>query len=332
MKKTILIIGTILMILGISDGVLTALSNELAFKFYNQQGISSFQKKEWTNSRENFEQVALKFRPWQLVGKNNELAVLCEQKKYSVLDKQLENILQNECSLSAEKIPSFCENIFYLAGLTQYRLGEELETKNQKPFFERAIFEFQKTLALNPQNTWAKENIDFIFKIFAEKQRQEQQKQEQKSGGKNQSGKDDDKQDKQNSNQNKNSNKQNEQQNSAKNLPNKDEQSGQDEKNAENSVEGSEKNPAKNQPTLSRLPENIKQAIEQAQQDLEQDKNQQGFYRSRSAAEKDKQKSNNPFNMFENDPFFQNFFGNDPFFNSHKKLTKTIADPDEKDW
>ncbi len=321
MKKTILIIGTILIILGISGGVLTALSNELAFKFYNQQGISAFQKKEWTNSRENFEQVSLKFRPWQLVGKNNKLATLCEQKRYSAVNKQLENILQNECSLSAEKIPSFCENIFYLAGLVQYRLGEKLETKKQKPFLERAIFEFQKTLALNPQNTWAKENIDFILKNFVEKQRQEQPKQEQKSGDKNQSGKDDDKQD-----------KQNEQKNPAKNSSNKDEQSGQDEKNTENSVEGSEKNPAKNQPAPSRLPENIKQAIEQAQQDLEQDKNRQGFNRSKSAAEKNKQKSNNPFNMFENDPFFQNFFRNDPFFNPHKNLTKTIADPDEKDW
>jgi len=328
MKKTILIIGTILIILGISGGVLTALSNELAFKFYNQQGISSFQKKEWTNSRENFEQAALKFRPWQLVGKNNKLAIPYEQKKYSALNKQLENILQNECSLSAEKIPSFCENIFYLAGLTQYRLGEKLETKKQKTFFERAIFEFQKTLALNPQNTWAKENIDFILKIFVEKQHQEQQKQEQKSGNKkpkdenqNQSRKDNDKQD-----------EKNEQQNSAKNSSNEEEQSGKDEKNAESSVEGSEKNPAKNQPALSRLPENIKQAIEQAQQDLEQDKNRQGFNRSKSAAEKDKQNSNDPFNVFGNDPFFQNFFGNDPFFNPHKNLTKTIADPDEKDW
>jgi len=160
--------------------ILITFSNELTFKFYNQQGITNFKEKKWIKSYENFQQAALKFKTWELAVKNNQLAIFYEQKKYFELNKKLKDILKNDCSLSATKISNFCENIFYLNGLTQYRLGENLEIKKQKKYFEQAILEFKKTLALNPDNIWAKENIDFILKNFEKKQKQKKQ-QNQKS-------------------------------------------------------------------------------------------------------------------------------------------------------
>jgi hypothetical protein len=344
-----------LILIGVLGGVLTTFPNELALKFYNKKGVFAFEKKDWLNSRENFHQASLKFNPWQLAEKNNELSILYEQKKYSELNKELKNILKNDCSLSAPKIPSFCENIFYLAGLTQYRLGETLTTKEQKPFFERAIFEFQKTLALNPSNIWAKENIDFILKKFAEKQQQEQQKQDQKSDKNNKNSQEKNKdfseqgaQENSTKNESEKEN-QSQQQSSSKDVEQKDNQSTSVDKNSSSSQNkeeqlsqndktskssaGKEEDSAKNEPTPSRLPENIQQALEQTQQDLEQDKNQQGFNRSRSAAENN-QNLKDPFQ----DDFFQNFFGNDPFFNNffggrnEKKFHKNISNPNEKDW
>ncbi len=372
MKKFLVGFSILLILIGISGGILAAFPNEISFKIANFRGISAVQKQDFSTAKKFFEQAEKSFPSWKLAGESNKLGVLYQEKKYQELSSKLAKISDTECSLRAKKIPSFCENIFYLNGLVQYRLGEKLETKKQKTFFEKAISEFQKTLALNPQNKWAEENIAFILKNFAEKQAQEQVKNKQNSQDKkNNSGeeKSSDKQNNQDSSKKENSLNQNqEQKNSSEKTSEENKQNPSDQKgnsaNQQNQAEKNldknsdknqkgtsskpdSKNPAKKskngsagnqenkkqKPVPSRLPQNIQQELERVQKQLEQDKNQQGFNRSRSAAEKDKQNSADPFNMFANDPFFQNFFGNDPFFNpTPKNLSRTIQNPNEKDW
>lgn len=349
MKKKILVTVTILLLLGISGVVLRFFPNEVTFKYFNRQGIITKNQQNLQKASRFFNQAEESFSPWGIASKNNELDLLYEEKKYSELKEKLQLILNKECSLSSREIPSFCENIFYLAGITQYRLGEKLDIKEQKPYFEKAIYEFQKSLALNPGNTWAKENIAFILKNFEEKQVQKQQKpsdKDQKKDGeqdkknkesmnKNSSDKNKQNKDIDKSKQGKKDKKQSDSENKQAKSDNQEENNNQNnndnDKGNDNQKSG-EKATKKDNPEPSRLPENIKQALEKAQKDLEQDKNQQGFNRSKAASEKDKQNGNDPFGMFGNDPFFQNFFGNDPFFNPQKNLTKTITNPDEKDW
>ena len=82
----------------------------------------------------------------------------------------------------------------------------------------------------------------------------------------------------------------------------------------------------------------MQQALEQAQKQLEkeqQEGKQRGFNRSKSAAEKNNLKNQDPFEQMRNDPFFQDFFGNDPFFNQQfqkPKARNQLNNPNEKDW
>ena len=172
MKTWLKNIGLILLISLVFAGTAWFLPNELNFKIQNFRG--------------KFAQAKQVFPQWKLLAENNELGKAYEQKNYSAVKKNLAKILENECLLDQKVIPEVCENIFYLAGITDYRLGEKLSLQKQKPLFEKAIYEFEKVLALNPQNTWAKENIAFILKKLAEKQQAEKQKQQQNQQNKDQ--------------------------------------------------------------------------------------------------------------------------------------------------
>lgn len=356
MKKFITPILFSVLFIGISISVLSFFPNEMAFKIINEKGIESFSKGDFPSAKRYFEQGKEKFTHWNLVSKNNTLGILYAEKKYKKLEEELKKITKKECSFNQKSIPEFCENIFYLDGITQYRLGENFEKEKQKNIFKNAILDFQKALALNPKNIWAKENIDFILKKL-------QKKKENQSSTKNSKSKKNSKKDKEANQENKYDKNSSKQSDMAKNpQENKNggtadennkklsdsEENFQGEKNkkteknseqsdSENSKNGKAQNESKKSETssqASRLPKEIQDAIKQTQQNLEdQSENQTGFNRSLSAAQNNKNNTD-PFDTFQNDPFFQQFFGNDPFFNRsfEKKFNKTISNPNEKDW
>ncbi len=322
--KILFIIFIIITFIGSIYSIIFFLPNEIGFKIVNKQ--------------KNFLKAEKLFPKWELVSKNNYLGQLYEQKKYSILSKNLKNISEKTCSLKNQKISEVCANIFYLEGLTLYQKGKELNDKQQKEFFEKSILAFTKVMIMTDKTSkpyiWAKENIDFILNKF-----QENQKKDNKSQNK---PKKDNKKEKEEKQQNKNNSSKNKEQESEtknkddKNSKNKEKQQSSEEENDKKegkSKQQSDKNKDNNKPKPSRLPTEMQQQLEQIQKQLEQTqkKSQKGFNRSKSAAEKNNLNNQNPFN----DPFFQDFFGNDPFFQNpfEKKFNKNISNnSDEKDW
>jgi hypothetical protein len=322
------IIAGILIFVGIFVGVGIFANNEVTFKIYNWQGIHA---KEQDSAIIFFQKASKAYPKWKLIAKNNELGVLYEQKKYDELNIQLQETIENECSLEKESISEFCKNIFYLNGLVQYRLGENKNVSEQKKYFEDAIYNFQKTLAIDNENTWAKENIEFILNKFASEQQTQQQEQDGGQGDQEQS---------------KNSKEGQGQQD----QEGQQEQGNQQEQNGEQQQDGDEQGDAEQkegqngnqqdgegqeQSQDSRLPQQMQQELEQYQQELDQNQDSQGFNRSQSAAQKNNLKNQDPLEQMMNDPFFQQFFGNDPMMQNmmgEKNFTKDITNPNEKDW
>lgn len=359
-KKNIQFLVLVLFILGLAFSVFTYTKNELRFKYFNRVGIGEKNSVE----KEKYFHLAMLNKPeWALVTKSNKLDILYQEKKYEELKKKIDDIENNECSLNKKETSEFCENVFYLGGLVEYRLGQKDKEKEEE-FNKKAIFEFQKTLDVNLKNIWAKENIEFLLKKNQElKKQKEEPKQKQGKGqdkkdDKNQngkSGKDGEKHKQDQKNGQGKNNKENQKNEKRKG----DEQKGQkgqsekeNKKNKENGINSKSSQNQNNQAGKklenknnqnqnggkSRLPSQIQRALEQQQKKLDQEqKNQKGFARTKSKAERNKQLNHNPFSAFQNDPFFKDFFGNDPFFNQafnqQKNLRRDLGGgEDVKDW
>jgi len=323
-KKVIKFIGGIVVVFGMVLGILYFLPNELTFKFYNTQAIAKNSSQE---AKSLFDKATKSFSKWDLISKNNLLGKMYDEKKYKELENGVDEVVKDKCSVRQEKISEFCENIFYLDGLVQYRLGENLSGEEQKEYYQKAIDSFQKALTINNKNSWAKENIDFILKKFAK-----QQKQQSTSKDKKQNNSKDDK--KQSKSQNKDTNKQsdkkqgNEQNQNSENQSDKKQEekgSSQENKNSSQNDKENKKANAQNKEGKSRLPKDMQEALEQAQKQMEENQTQEGFNRSKSAAQKHKYDFADPF-----DQMVQDFFG-DQMFN-RPNFTNEIQNPNEKDW
>ena len=294
------------------------------FKIYNALAVM---KKNDDKAITFFDSAGKAFPKWDLIAKNNLYGRLYKQQKYEELSGKLNKVIDKDCNMQNEKISGYCENIFYLQGLVQYRLGKDKNDNEQKKFYQNAIDEFQKTLAINPDNKWAKENIEFILQQSAKKQKQQQSDKNQKQ----QDGKDSkdgqnnqDNQDSQSENEGENKQDSQQKQNSRQNR--QDEQGEKSDKKNQNS-EGTDKSD-KDEVGKSRLPQNIQDALEEAQKKMEQDQGQEGFNRSKSAAQKNKYNNQDPFEQM-----IQQFFGEDMgIVNNEKNFSKEIQNPNEKDW
>ena len=328
MRKIIKFTLSLLLIVGIITTSSIFFKNEVHFKILNAQG--------------KFNDASDILAKWSLISDTNNLNSLYESKNYKELNTRLSEIETVKCSLQDEKISEYCANTFYLNGLVQYRLGEKLNSGEQRGYFESAIDEFNKVLVMSDINSkqyiWSKENIEFIQNKYNETQKKEQEekkaKQDQQKNDNKQSNEDELADD--NSLNKDGSSSKNEEgdsnmgdQKSKENSKNTNSNNIDKSSDSENS--GSE-NKTNSQDEESRLPKQIQQELEQLQDNLNDEQNsQKGFYRSKSTAEQNALNNQNPFS----DPFFQDFFGNDPFFTDpfgNKQLSKQIKDPDIKDW
>ena len=291
------------------------------FKVYNALAVM---QKNNDKAITFFEKASEVFPKWDLIAKNNLYGRLYEQQKYEELSDKLNKIINKDCNVQSEKISEYCENIFYLQGLVQYRLGKNKSDNEQNKFYQNAIDEFQKTLAINPDNKWAKENIDFILQQSTKKQQQSTKSQKQQDSKDGKDGKNSqDNQDSQSGDKGKNKQDSQQKQNSQQNG--QDEQGEKSNKKNQNS-EGTGKSD-KDEVGKSRLPQNIQDALEEAQKNMEKNQGQEGFNRSKSAAQKNNYRNQDPFEQM-----IQQFFGGDIGVDTEKNFSQEIQNPNEKDW
>ncbi len=312
-KKTLLSLSLLLLFGGALCGAVLFTPTRLGFKIRNQQGIQALGEGEYVSANTFFQQAIRKDKELRLIAENNELMGLYEQKKYQKIEEVLNAKLSEECSLERDSISEFCENIYYLEGLLKYRLGEEMELDAQKEIFEKSILAFQKVLTMNPENQWAKENIDFIKQKFQETQ-EEQQAQE--------SGEDGEPQDKDSDKEDQKSDGSKSGENSEDGEKKDGQKEGEGEGDKKQDGENGEGEPGdESGENDSRLPEQMQDELSQKQKQLEQgqQQSQEGFNRSESAAEKNNQ-----------NPFTRSFFGTEAF--RKKNFNKNKTNPDEKDW
>jgi len=302
-KKTAYSITAVLVILGIIGGILYFLPNEVIFKIYNVKAVFALED----NQKQDFFSKAKKsFSKWSIIADNNLYGVLYEQKKYKELEKLLKEKINKECSIEQEKISQYCENIFYLNGLVQYRLGEDKDKSSKTTYFQSAIDSFQKTLAMNSENIWAEENIDFILQ--KNKDDAEEQKGEAGSGQEGDG----------------------EKQKGEEGEGSQQKQNGQSEEGEEQGREGQVGEGDEDGVGESRLPQNMQDVLNQDQKELEQDQGQEGFNRSQSAAQKNNYQNQDSF-----DQMMQQFLGGNINVNAQTgeaNFTQEIENPNEKDW
>ena len=312
-KKVFAIILSVVVVLGVVGGVLYFLPNEVTFKIYNAQAIA---QKDDDKAINLFDSAGEAFPKWSLIAKNNSYGRLYKQQKYDELSDQLTQTIDENCNMESEKISEYCENIFYLQGLVQYRLGENKIGDEQNQFYQNAIDEFQKALVMNPDNKWAKENIDFILQKTAQQQQsgENQNQQNGQDGQEDQEGQEGQLGDEQDTQQG---------QDGEKNGQNKQDKAGEEGQNNEGDDEGGEDGAGE-----SRLPQNIQDALEEAQKNMEQDQGQEGFNRSKSAAQRNNYRNQDPFEQM-----IQQFFGGSiGAIDGEKNFTQEIQNPNEKDW
>ena len=333
MKKILFIIGSMLILLIIIAGILYFLPNEISFKIYNVQAIS---QKDDKKAIDLFEKAGVSFPNWDLISTNNSLGRLYKDKKYDELSVKLKKVIEDKCDIKSKRISQYCENIFYLNGLVQYRLGENKEIDEQKKFFQEAIDNFQKALIINQDNKWAQENIDFIMNKFD--QNKEKQNKEEKNNEKKEDEQNQQRAQQNNKETNDNSTKSDSQKDGANGEENNKEgnavQSNQQQKDESGSKEQNEAQTSEEN-NESRLPKDVQKQLDEYRKQLDQEQGQEGFNRSKSAAQKNNLKNQDPFSQMMNDPFFRDFFGNDPIIQNsfeQKNLNDTIANPNEKDW
>lgn len=334
MKKIIILFA----IIGILSGC--SYQNELIFKGYNEKGIKYFQNQNYALAKESF-QKSIEFLPkWELIADNNMQTTLYETKNYTEAEKKYYQLIETKCNIEKQQnISPYCENIFYGLGNTLYRLGEQKKEAEQKNKWQEAIKNYEKTLQINPDNVWAKENIAFIKKRLSEIENKEQQNDGQNKDGQNS------KQENTNSNSKEKQDqsaadkeKQENGSDSNQTKNNDNSQNTSDEKNADKqaSKEGGNEE-ENNEIAPSRLPEEIQKGLEEYQKQLEdsESQNQQFFQRNSNAQQN---QNNDPLdNLFENDPFFQEFFQDDAmmqqfFGNNQKNFNNNLPNENEKDW
>lgn len=335
--------------------------NELVFKHYNKLGNNNFVQKEWDEALKYYQKAPEFQNHWNIISENNALAVAYEQGQFeNLVKKQLPTALKQHCTEGS--LSPFCENLWYLTGNAYYRWGETKSDEAQKALWQSAVTAYKNALTINPQNTWAQENIDFILKKQQEQassnEPTENKNSKDKKGGTSES-------EETNSESSSNENQKNDtaadssedqsNDSSSTDQSQADQatkpQSGASEGDSANQAEnGSEESGAesksgsdeksdtgeKSSPTPSRLPQQMQKQLQDYQKQLEQSesKNQDYFHRSKASAEN--QASQDPFaNFFPQGSLFKDFFGEDPFqdfFGRGEKHFNKNLNTDEKDW
>lgn len=211
-----------------------------------KEGNKNFTEKKYQSALENYRKAQIKNPDDPVIG-YDLAAALYQTDEFRDASRNLEKVLQMEAKL---KDPNLKASAYYNYGNAQYRLGN----------FDKAIESYQKALEINPKDTDAKYNLEFLQKqksLFEKKdQERKKQQQEQKPQQKNQ-----DQQQQQPQQQNPQSNQEDKQQQSQKDQ-------GQDQNQPQQEDQKQDRNKQQSQPNQQEQEEEKKK--EEAQQKIQQ--------------------------------------------------------------
>ncbi len=270
------------------------------FAYVNKKGISEYRLGEYAHAQKLFARAG-ESGAFEDIGQNNEGASLYKLEEF---DKALEKFAQ----AGAANAKDF--RYFYNRGNAYYRMGEKLEDKDkQKELWQKSIASYEQALALSPNDQPTKDNLEFVKKKLAQAEQQEQGKTGDGQG----------KEDQAKSEGNQDTKGSKEGQGAEQGKKNgQDEQSGK-EQDSQNAQGGQSGEGQKDQG----LTEKQRQELEYYMQQLQGDeKNIQQYFNRRGVSPN---QENDPFDVFKNDPFFNQFFGS-------QGTPSPKEDPNQKDW
>lgn len=162
--------------------------------WYND-GIKAYDQSQYDKSIDIFKKQAKK-DPENKLYTFNLASSYYKNGNYEYANKTLEAIENTEDT-------ELQHNIFYNKGNTHYRIGEKTLERDKKQtitYWEQALKDYQTAIDLEPEDTNAKENYDFVKekldKLKEEQKQDDKQNQEQNKDQQKQEDKDDQKEDK----------------------------------------------------------------------------------------------------------------------------------------
>ncbi|KKT35475.1 MAG: hypothetical protein UW24_C0008G0014 [Parcubacteria group bacterium GW2011_GWA2_44_12] len=283
------------------------------FAYVNKKGISSYLLGDYAHAQETFAKAS-DIGAFEDIAQNNQGASLYKLKEF---DKAIEKFAQ--ASATNSKDPRY----FYNEGNAYYRMGEkDADKANQKELWQKSIASYEQALALEPDDRQTKENLEFVKKKLEDTKQEEQQKEQEQTG----------KDQQETGEQEKGTENQGEQggqkgadreQNKSSEGQNQGESQKESKEQDEQTQSGEGKIQEGNAGEEQGLTEKQRQELEYYMQQLQGDeKNIQRYFNRRGIS---LNQENDPFDVFKNDPFFNQFFGS-------RGAPPLKEDPNQKDW
>ncbi|MBI5413943.1 VWA domain-containing protein [Candidatus Peregrinibacteria bacterium] len=317
---------------------------DLSFSYYVNAGNSFAARQNYEDALLEYEKATALETQDRHLSESNSASARYNMGEFEKSLEKYEFIQKSTCENISENedLKTFCENISYNIGNTYYRIGEEIQKKENVlgtiSRWEKAITAYEKALEISPNDALVQENKQFVEEKL-KKLKEEQQKTDQKNAEtngdnsdpkKSQNTTEEDQKNNGNTSPNKENSSKDSSDDSGKNTP-PDEKSGGGNENkkssGDDSSSGDEQKPAENQS----LDEKTRGELKKYMEDLEKtEKNSQKYFQQKPDAEN--APSEDPFDAFFNDPFFNmNPFRNDPFFQPQFQGSPE-SDPNQKDW
>ncbi len=232
----------------------------------NEKGNAFYKEKKYQSAVESYQKAQVR-RPDDPTIRYNLATTLYQVDSYQEAAKQLEK------SISTAKDPNLKANALYNFGNTQYRLGN----------FEKAIEAYQQALEINPKDTDAKYNLEFLQKQksnFEKKnedrkndKQQQNQQQNQQQQQQNQQQNQQQQQDQQQKQDQQQQQQQNQQQDQQQDQQQQDQQQKQGEQ--QDQKQGEEEQEQQDQQSQQEKQDKPDQGEQQKEQQQQQDKTEQ---------------------------------------------------------
>lgn len=142
----------------------------------NQQGEQAYQEKHYDQAQKHFEQ-GLNTQPNDPILNYNQGNALYRSGKYDQALKSYQKSLEAPDNPSAQSTPPK-NDAWYNLGNSYYRQGQKNPQQSQEAW-KKAIDAYQKALKIDPKDTQALENLNFVQKQLEKQQQQQKQNQKQ---------------------------------------------------------------------------------------------------------------------------------------------------------
>jgi len=294
--------------------------------YLNNRAVALVEKGNTESAKRLFDRAVARALPLSYVSESNEAVTLYKSEKYPESVEYWEAVYGAKCTQAPAA--KYCDTVAYNLGNALYRVGEQLLVaasstassvvvseddtwrKQVGSIWEQAIGAYQADLAINPEDTQAQENIDFIMSKLEVVQSPAQ---EQGEGG---DSSDESSADAQEGSEGESSD-------SSQGAENEGaESSGSEGTEESGSATGGDSSSSSGTEDMH-LSAEAEQQVEQYMQQLEQKERSLDDYFNRTG-ESPQQSSNSPFD----DPFFQQFLQGTPLESQLSSGQQSL----DKDW